>query len=202
MFFRSPGESNDFSRASAPFAQGEPTVIEARTVKVIMVGCLALFALLVTFDNLTDYDTNYTFVRHVLSMDTTFPGNPLLYRRIISPALWQAGYALIIAGEGLTGVVLAFAAVVLGRRLRSDAAAFNRAKRYVYLAAGLGFLVWFFGFMVVGGEWFQMWQSGMWNGQEATFRFYMTILVVLIFVNQPDSDHAVDGSPDGSTPQR
>ena len=62
--------------------------------------------------------------------------------------------------------------------------------------------MWFFGFMVVGGEWFQMWQSPMWNGQEAAFRFYMTILVVLIFVNQPDSDLAVaiGGSPDGSTP--
>ena len=179
-------------------------MIEARIVKVIMVGCLALFALLVTFDNLIDYDTNYTFVRHVLTMDTTFPGNALLYRRITSPALWQAGYALIIAGEGLTGAVLAVAAVVLGRRLRSDAAAFSRAKRFVYLGAGLGFLVWFFGFMVVGGEWFQMWQSAMWNGQEAAFRFYMTILVVLIFVNQPDGDLAVGigGSPGGSTPQR
>ena len=179
-------------------------MIEARIVKVIMVGCLALFALLVTFDNLIDYDTNYAFVRHVLTMDTTFPGNALLYRRITSPALWQAGYALIIAGEGLTGAVLAFAAVVLGRRLRSDAAAFNRAKRFVSLGAGLGFLVWFFGFMVVGGEWFQMWQSAMWNGQEAAFRFYMTILVVLIFVNQPDADLAVGlgGSPGGSRPQR
>jgi predicted small integral membrane protein len=175
-------------------------MIEARIVKVIMVGCLALFALLVTFDNLIDYDTNYTFVRHVLTMDTTFPGNALLYRRITSPAMWQAGYALIIAGEGLTGAVLAVAAVALGRRLRSDAAAFNRAKRIVNLGAGLGFLVWFFGFMVVGGEWFQMWQSAMWNGQEAAFRFYMTILVVLIFVNQPDGDLAVGfgGSPDGS----
>jgi len=127
-------------------------VIEARVVKVITVGCLALFALLVTFDNLIDYDTNYTFVRHVLTMDTTFPGNALLYRRITSPALWQAGYALIIAGEGLTGPTLAVGAVVLGRHLRSDAAAFNRAKRFVSLGAGLGFLVWFFGFMVVGGE--------------------------------------------------
>ena len=177
-------------------------MIEARIVKVIMVGCLALFALLVTFDNLIDYDTNYAFVRHVLTMDTTFPGNALLYRRIMSPAWWQAAYALIIAGGGLAGAVLAVAAVVLGRRLRSDAATFNRAKRLVYLGAGLGFLVWFFGFMVVGGEWFQMWQSAMWNGQEAAFRFYMTILVVLIFVNQPDGDLAVaiGGSPHGSTP--
>jgi predicted small integral membrane protein len=45
-----------------------------------MVGSLALFAGLVTFDNLTDYETNYAFVRHVLSMDPTPPGNALMYR--------------------------------------------------------------------------------------------------------------------------
>ena len=177
-------------------------MIEARIAKVIMVGCLALFALLVTFNNLTDYGTNYAFVRHTLTMDTTFPGNGLLYRRIMSSALWQGAYGLIIAGEGLTGAVFAVAAVLLCRRLRSDAGSFNRAKRLVYLGAALGFLVWFFGFMVVGGEWFQMWQSSTWNGQELAFRFYMTILAVLIFVNQPDGNLAAGGSPDGSTPQR
>jgi hypothetical protein len=50
-------------------------MIEARIAKAIMVGSLAIFALLPTFDNLTDYDTNYVFVGHVLSTDTTFPGN-------------------------------------------------------------------------------------------------------------------------------
>ena len=172
-------------------------MIEARIVKAIMVGCLALFALLVTFDNLTDYDTNYAFIRHVLTMDTTHPDNALLYRRIMSPAWWQVGYALIIAGEALTGVALAGATISLTRRLRSDATRFNRAKRLVYLGAGLGFLVWFFGFMVVGGEWFQMWQSHQWNGQQPAFRFHMTVLAVLIFVNQPDAElpTATGGSP-------
>jgi len=47
---------------------------------------------------------------------------------------------------------------------------------------------WFFGFIVVGGEWFLMWQSDAWNAQDAAFRFYMTILGVLIFVNQPDRE--------------
>jgi predicted small integral membrane protein len=172
---------------------GSLSVIETRIVKAIMVGCLALFALLVTFDNLIDYDTNYAFVRHVLTMDTTFPGNALLYRGITSPAAWQAGYALIISGEGLTGIFLTVATVSLARHLRFDGARFNRAKRFVFIGAALGFLVWFFGFMVVGGEWFQMWQSRDWNGQEAAFRFYMTILPVLIFVNQPDGDLAAAG---------
>lgn len=54
----------------------------------------------------------------------------------------------------------------------------------------MGFLVWFFGFMVIGGEWFGMWQSSTWNGQEAAFKFYMTMLAVLIYVNQPDRELA------------
>jgi len=48
--------------------------------------------------------------------------------------------------------------------------------------------VWFFGFMVVAGEYWAMWQSHTWNGQEAAFRFTMVILGVLIFVSLPDSD--------------
>jgi predicted small integral membrane protein len=166
-------------------------VIEARIAKVVMVGSLALFAFVVTFDNLADYDSNFEFVRHVLSMDTTFPGNALLYRRLTSPVLWNSAYWLIIFGEGLTFLTLAAAAVVLVRELRSDAARFNLSKRFVFIGATLGFLVWFFGFMVVGGEWFQMWQSHLWNGQEAAFRFYLTILAVLIFVNQRDDDLAI-----------
>lgn len=165
-------------------------MIEARIAKVVMVASLAVFALLVTFDNLTDYGTNFAFVRHVLSMDTTFPGNALLYRRITSPAMWQAAYALIITGEGLTGAALAMATFSLARHLRSAGARFNRAKSFLLIGAALGFLVWFFGFMVVGGEWFSMWQSALWNGQEPAFRFYLTILAVLIFVNQPDGDLA------------
>jgi len=85
------------------------------------------------------------------------------------------------SGEGATALGFAGAAVLLLRHLR-----FNRAKGLAVVAAGLGFLVWFFGFMVIGGEWFQMWQSSQWNGQEAAFRFYMTILAVLIFVMQRD----------------
>ena len=52
----------------------------------------------------------------------------------------------------------------------------------------VAFLVWFFGFMVVAGEWFDMWQSKTWNGQDAAFRFYMSVLAVLILLNHSDPD--------------
>jgi predicted small integral membrane protein len=83
---------------------------------------------------------------------------------------------------------LAIATISMSRHLRANGARFDRAKRSVAGGAMLGFLVWFFGFMVVGGEWFSMWQSPKRNGQEAAFRFYLTVLAVLIFVNQPDDD--------------
>ena len=159
-----------------------------RLVKTVMVASLAMFALLVAYDNLIDYGSNHAFVRHVLSMDTTFPDNMLKHRAIGSPALWTAAYWLIIATEALTGILLGLAALRLLTSIRGRAREFNAAKTLAVLGVGAGFLLWFLGFMVVGGEWFAMWQSKAWNGQEAAFRFYATLLLVLIFLNQPDSE--------------
>jgi predicted small integral membrane protein len=50
--------------------------------------------------------------------------------------------------------------------------------------------LWFFGFVVVGGEYFAMWQSKMWNGQEAAFRIATTMLAALVFISLPDGELA------------
>ena len=159
-----------------------------RLCKAAMLLGLALFAFLVTFNNVTDYGSNFEFVRHVLSMDTTFEGNAAMYRAITTPALWHAGYWVIIAGEGLTCLLLLFAGLRLIARVNDPADEFQRHKWLAVAGATVGFFVWFVGFMAVGGEWFLMWQSEIWNGQQAAFRFYMSILAVLIFVMQPDPD--------------
>jgi len=170
----------------------------ARYAKIVMSLSLAAFCLLVTFNNITDYGTNYLFVQHVMSMDTTFPGNTLMDRSITNPVLWQLAYALIIAAEGVTGVLFLAGAIRLIQLRNAPGAAFNQGKALVIAGATLAFLVWFFGFMVVAGEWFAMWQLQTWNGQEAAFRFYMAVLGVLIFVSLPDSDLA----PARASPRR
>jgi predicted small integral membrane protein len=159
-----------------------------RLAKVAMTAALAAFAFIVTYDNIVDYGTNYEFVKHVLSMDTTFPGNKLMGRAITDPRLWTLGYAAIIAAEGLVFVLLGIATLAMLFALRAPAAGFQRAKTWLVAGVALGFMVWFVGFMVVAGEYFAMWQSKTWNGQEAAFRFYMTLLAVLIFVNQKDEE--------------
>lgn len=164
--------------------------MELRLAKAMMTAALAAFCLLVAYDNLVDYETNYAFVRHVLSMDTTFPGNALMHRAIIDERGWRMAYAAIIAGEAVSGLFLALGAVAMLARLAAPAARFERAKRFVYLGGALAFLVWFFGFMVVAGEYFAMWQSKDWNGQAAAFRFSMTVLGVLILVALPEREIA------------
>lgn len=162
--------------------------MELRLTKVVLVASLAAYALLVAYGNLVDYGSNYAFVSHVLSMDTTFPGNALMGRAITDPRLWQAAYAAIIAAEFLSGILLGAGALLMLRAVKAPAADFERAKGFVYLGASLAFLLWFFGFMVVAGEYFAMWQSHDWNGQDAAFRIYMAVLGVLILVALPERD--------------
>jgi predicted small integral membrane protein len=159
-----------------------------RLAKIVMVAALAAFAFLVAYDNIVDYDSNYEFARHVLSMDTTFPGNALKDRAVTDPQVWKAAYATIIAVEALTCLLLSIGAITLLVRLRAPAEAFNRAKVVAIAGLTTGFCLWFFGFQVVAGEYWAMWQSHTWNGQEAAFRFTMMILGVLIFVCLPDTE--------------
>ena len=76
----------------------------------------------------------------------------------------------------------------LAGRLRGTATAFNQAKDVSIAALTLALLMWLVAFLSVGGEWFLMWQSKMWNGQDAAFRMFTVIGIVLILLIQPDGD--------------
>jgi predicted small integral membrane protein len=159
-----------------------------RLSKIAMIAALAAFAFIVAYDNIVDYNSNYDFVGHVLSMDTTFLNNQLMHRAITDKRVWTAAYAAIIATEGLTSLLLVVGALALLARLAAPAERFNRAKVWAVAGLTVGFGLWFFGFLMVAGEYFAMWQSHTWNGQEAAFRITMVILGVLIFVILPDHD--------------
>ena len=53
-----------------------------RLSKALLVCAIALFASLVAFGNITDYGSNFAFVRHVFMMDTIFPDATIGYRSI------------------------------------------------------------------------------------------------------------------------
>ena len=88
--------------------------------------------------------------------------------------------------EAIIAVLCWIGAIALVRRLRADATTFNKAKTFSVLGLLLGFLLWQVGFMSIGGEWFGMWMSPKWNGVPDAFRFFVTILMVLIYLVLPD----------------
>ena len=148
-----------------------------------------LFGLFVCLGNLMDYDSNYQFVKHVLSMDTTFEGNAIRWRAITTPWVWTVGYIGIITAEGAFAALALVGAVKLFQLRHANAAVYDRARSWGYAAYGLGLAIWFVGFIVIGSEWFAMWQSATWNGKSTAMGIVTLWMgfAVLLAMNEPSN---------------
>lgn len=157
-----------------------------RLCKTVMVLTIALFFALVAIENVTDYDTNWVFLRHVLAMDTIFPDSTLKWRAITDERLAAAFYWLIIIWEALAALVLLIASTRLLAASR-DAKRFIAAKPVAVLGLTLGLLLYGLGFTVIGGEWFVMWQSKVWNSLDSAARFTLLNGLALLFLLMPEA---------------
>jgi predicted small integral membrane protein len=158
-----------------------------RAAKTFLVLGVALYFSLIVFNNLSDYDANYQFVRHVLMMDSTFPGNRAMWRALNSPSWHTAFYWAIILSEFAAAVLCWWGGLRLAIRIKKGAQEFCRAKNVAVAGLTVGLLIWLAAFLIVGGEWFLMWQSKTWNGQEAAFRMFAIVGIVLILLLQPET---------------
>jgi predicted small integral membrane protein len=159
-------------------------------LKATMVCAVGAWALLIAFGNVVDYDSNWHFVQHVLSMDTVFADNTLKYRAIMNPTLQTLGYGFIIATEWVMGALCLLGAWRLFAAC-GDRRRFIAAKPPAAMGLVLVFLLYFVGFVAIGGEWFCSWQSEVWNGQMKAVSFLacaMFVLVALLMREEDASD--------------
>jgi predicted small integral membrane protein len=144
---------------------------------------MALLLGLVAFNNIIDYRDNWTFVQHVMAMDTVFPDSTQRWRAIHSAPVQQLFYTAIIATEALSGGLLMVGAAALFRHARSESG-FDRALALPVAGLTVAMLLYGGSFLAVGGEWFLMWQSRSWGGaEEAAARFFLlnaTVLIILL----------------------
>jgi len=157
-----------------------------RLSKAVLTLSLGIFLLIVGIDNILDYGINLTFVQHVMSMDTTFPESTLRWRAVTADWAHQVAYGLIVASELMIGIVCVIGAWRLYVARTAPGPSFRQAKSLAMTGAAAGFAFFFLAFIVVGGEWFQMWQSSTWNAQEGAFRFAVLFGIVLIYVGLED----------------
>jgi predicted small integral membrane protein len=159
-----------------------------RVAKLALVFAVAIFYSLVVLNNTTDYDSNYQFVRHVLMMDSTFPGNRGMWRALNSPAWHTIFYLSIITWEAVTMILCWLGGFLMTRGLKTTATLFHQSKRVAISALTLSLLMWLIVFLSVGGEWFLMWQSKMWNGQDAAFRMFAVLGLILLYISAPEHE--------------
>jgi predicted small integral membrane protein len=159
------------------------SLVSLPVMAAALTGTTALYMALVAFGNITDFDGNQQFVRHVLAMDTTFKDDDLMWRAITSRTVQDVAYVAIIVWETLTALVLITATGlwVVGRRH----AEYARARRASTLGLLMVMLLFGAGFIAIGGEWFAMWQSSDWNGLEPAGRNFVLAGIVLLLIHLP-----------------
>ncbi len=89
-------------------------------------------------------------------------------------------FSLIVLVEGLSALLCTGGAAVPAWNLGARTVEFQAAKSLAF--AGLGFALWFGGFIVIGGQWLASWQSKEWSGREPAFMFYSAIGITFVIL--------------------
>ncbi|QIL46703.1 DUF2165 domain-containing protein [Vagococcus coleopterorum] len=149
-----------------------------RLLKIFTVLMPTSFTFFVIIDNIFfAWDDNFQFVKHVMSMDTV--ESVVHWRTFDNPIIWKTAYTMLICFETATFLIGVIALYKLIKALNKDQATFFKAKLWGYLTFVFTLLIWFFGFIDIGGEWFKMWLSPSWNGQPIAMWLSILFAVLL-----------------------
>lgn len=151
---------------------------------------IGLFGLLVAWTNVTAYSINFQFVQQVLTMESLAPWakvQALTQRAITDRVLHEAAYALIIFGEFLVGVLCSVGGLLLLLTVFGcNPHRLAVGKAFGLAGCGVGIVVWYLGFAVIGAEYFAMW-ANKWNGQATAYAFSGFLLLSMIYLTQPEA---------------
>lgn len=160
--------------------------MNSRIIKIGFGAVISLYMAIVCFNNSTDYDANFQFVRMVSGMSDVFSREKTGWRAIHSETLHHLMYLFLIGVEFMIALLAGRGSFALLRKVKSASGEFNAAKKILATGLALGVMLWFGMFITVGGEWFLMWQSKNWNGQPTAFSLAICFLLFLIHLQQPD----------------
>ncbi len=153
-----------------------------RISKAILMVFVSCFGLLVLLSNFTDYATNYEYVAHILSMDTTSANSKYAYRAITSSMAHHRIYWMIITLEVLFTACCMIGTYQLVINLNASARKFHEAKKFAIIGLLIALLVYYLLFQVIGIEWFNMDQSEHWNYKEWARPIVDFILPLIIYL--------------------
>jgi predicted small integral membrane protein len=154
-----------------------------RYFKTLLVFFMAAFCLSVGIDNIVDYQINYEFVKHVVSMDTMkpwFDASISLKRGTSNPAIHAILFHIIIAGELIAGFLSLYSFWRMIKSTKDDAQFMNAKTPFLVSSAGM-LTTWYFGFNIIAANWFYMW-ANVYDAQVPAYNFSIISLLTVIYV--------------------
>jgi predicted small integral membrane protein len=159
-----------------------------RVLKIILVVFVGLQGWFYVAGNIANWDSGLAAVGYVLGMEGHEIYATHIFPALTNKALVTIAFLIIICGEFLVGALSLTGAWHLWRARNGHADSFNSAKTFAILGAGMAMVVWFGGFVILGGALFQMWQTQIGTGSfEGAFIYGATSALILLFVNSPDA---------------
>lgn len=161
--------------------------MSSRILKIVLVSFVSLGALLWAIQNIVNLESAYQSVAYVTSNVDHAAYPKSLGPAITSPILIWSALIIILIGEFGAGSLAAKGAYDMYSNRRTTAAEFNASKRFAILGCGAAVIVWFGIFTVIGGAYFQMWQTEIGNASFTGALHYAIInAAILIFVEMQD----------------
>ncbi|WP_432218652.1 DUF2165 family protein [Pseudomonas kribbensis] len=151
-----------------------------RRSKVAIVFMVGMLGAMIVFSNATDYDSNYIYLGHILSMDTT--GSHLMYRSINSEMMHHRIYWMIMTLETIFTSACLLGGYQLAKNINASDEQFHEAKKYAVLGILVALFVYYFCLQVIGNEWFDMDRSKDWNAMKWAQSIVDFLLPALIFL--------------------
>jgi predicted small integral membrane protein len=154
-----------------------------RYIAISLMLYLTAFYALSVLGNITDYDFNLAFVKTLLSMHGVPAHAGVSWRAINSPVIQALVYWAVVAAETLIFLLSLWGAIDLWLACHKEKDEFNHAKSIALIALALGISLYFFGYLVIGDQWFRAWMgSGGENVEGLAFEFNTFFCLLFIIV--------------------
>ena len=164
-----------------------------RHIKVAVAVTVGLLAGLWSINNLLNWETALGAVAYALSQDNQSGYAAHIVPPIKSSIAATLGLIVIILTEAAAGSFALFGAWRMWLRRNGDTPAFEAAKHFAVLGAGVAVLNWFLGFLIVGGTLIMMGQAeGMEGAMRGATSMATLSFLALIYLSMAEPPRAAD----------
>lgn len=158
-----------------------------RYIKIIVAIIASAMALIYALQNIANINAAHGALVYVLSgAEHEIYPETLFFKSASTMLAWVA-LIIVLIGEFSAGLLLLKGALDMYKNANNSSEDFNASKKLAEIGAGIGIIVWFGLFGVIGAAFFQMWQTQVGTGSmNGAFQYFISMAFTLLFVSKKD----------------